>query len=389
MILSHKIQLEPTVKQRIALAKACGCARFAFNWGLAEWQKQHDAGENPTANKIKIKFNEVKGEKYPWIYESPKDANQQAFANLNNAFQRFFKKKGGYPKFKKRGVHDSFYISNDKFSTEGFVVKLPLIGEVQMFEKLRFNGKIQSGVVSRISDKWFLSISVDVVNKKKKPTGKRNKMIGVDVGIKDFAVTSNGEKFEGPKALRNNLKTMKRESRSFSRKQKGSNRHRKQKDKIAKLHYRIKCVRNDFINKLTTRLCRENQAIVIEDLAVSNMLKNRKLSRAISDCGWGEFKRQIDYKSRLFGTKLLFADRFYASSKTCSRCGAVKESLSLNERVFHCPECGFSIDRDVNAAKNLCTLGLRGRARGADTPVRNRCEARTKPLVRIPYLTTH
>jgi putative transposase len=389
MILSHKIQLDPTVKQRIALAKACGCARFAYNWGLAEWKKQYENGEKPNANSIKIKFNEIKKEKYPWIYESPKDANQQAFTNLGNAFKRFFKKQGKYPKFKKRGVHDSFYVSNDKFSTNGFTAKLPLIGEVRMFEKLRFKGKIQSGVVSRIADKWFLSISVDVGDKKKRPTGKRNKIIGVDVGIKDFAVTSRGEKFEGPKALRNNLKKLRRESKSLLRKQKGSNRSFKAKLRLSKTHYRIKCLRNDFINKLTTKLCRENQAIVIEDLAVSNMLKNRRLSRAISDCGWGELKRQLDYKSKIWNTEILVADRFYPSSKVCSQCGVVKDSLSLSERVFHCPECGLTIDRDVNAAKNLCTLGLRGRARGAATPVRNRCEARTKPLVRLPYLTTH
>jgi putative transposase len=387
--MSHKIQLDPTVKQRIALSRACGCARFAYNWGLAEWQKQYEAGEKPTANKIKIKFNEIKGEKYPWIYESPKDANQHAFANLNNAFKRFFKKQGGYPKFKKRGLHDSFYISNDKFTTKDFTAKLPLIGNVRMFEKLRFKGKIQSGVVSRTADKWFLSISVEVGNKKKRPQAKRNKMVGVDIGIKDFAVTSNGERFEGPKALRNNLKRLRRESKSLSRKQKGSNRSFKSKLKLSKTYYRIKCVRNDFINKLTTKLCRENQAIVIEDLAVKNMMKNHCLSRAISDCGWGGFKRQLDYKSKIFGTKLLFADRFYPSSKTCSRCGAVKESLSLNERIFHCPECGLTIDRDVNAAKNLCTLGLRGRARGAATPARNRCEARTKPVVELSCSTTH
>jgi len=358
MILSHKIQLLPNKGQTIELLKACGCARFAYNWGLAEWTKQYKEGLKPKAKDIKKKFNKIKGEEFPWIYESPKDANQQPFSNLDTAFQKFFKKTAKYPTFKKKGQRDSFYVSNDKVSLSSKHIKLPLIGQINLSEKLRFDGKIQYVVISRTADKWFASIAVDVGSYSKQRM--LNEHIGVDLGLKAFATTSAGKVFIAPKPLADKLKKLARLQRRLNRRTKGSKNRFKTKSKIARIFYTISSIRKDFLNKTTTSLCRENQSIVIEDLNVHGMLKNSRLARSISDMGWYEFRRQLAYKSQIFGTDLIIAPRFYPSSKTCSRCGYIKESLKLSERIFVCESCGASIDRDYNAAANLRTLGPRG-----------------------------
>jgi putative transposase len=380
MILAHKIALDPTVKQAIGLVKACGTARYAWNWALAEWKRQYESGEKPNTNALKIQWNKEKPE---WVYESPKDANQRPFANLRKAFVRFFKKKARYPRFKRKGVHDSFYLSNDKFAVDGSRVRIPIIGWVHMTEEIRFAGKIQSASVSRTADRWFISFSIDVGEYSKTRTG--DGIIGVDLGVKDAIVLSTGEKLEGPKPLRKSLKALGRRARRLSRKTKKSNRRTKAKRKVARLHARITNIRNDFLHKATTRICRENQAVVIEDLNVRGMVKNHRLARAISDIGFGEFRRQLGYKAKIYESEIIVADRFFPSSKTCSSCGSIKENLMLSEREFRCEDCGFTGDRDVNAAINLRTLGLREiYARGHRVSPRPGTaavvdEARTKP----------
>lgn len=354
MLLSHKIRMYPTAKQANALARACGTARFAYNWGLAEWHRQYAAGQKPTANALKKQWNACKP---AWVRESPKDANQQPFANLGKAFSRFFKHQGRHPTFKKKGQHDSFYCSNDKCRVEGAMIRLSSLGWIKLAEPLRFKGRVMSVVVSRQADRWFCAVAVETEEKRQRTS---NGIVGVDLGLTHFAALSTGEQIAAPKPLRKALKKLRRASQALSRSQKASKNRQKRKLRVAKLHAKVQGVRQDFLNKLTTRLCRENQAVVIEDLAVSNMQKNRKLSRAISDAGWGEFRRQLEYKGELFGTVILAAPRFYPSSKTCSSCGTIKEGLSLSERVFCCPSCGETLDRDLNAAKNLYTLGFRG-----------------------------
>lgn len=384
VILSHCIALDPNAVQRKALAQAAGTARFTWNWALAEWNRQHEAGENPTANALKKQWNKIKREQYPWVYESPKDANQQPFAFLRKAFVRFFKKKARRPRFKRRGQHDSFYVSNHVVALTGKKIRLPRIGWVRMREALRFAGKIMSVTISRTADRWFASIAVELGDDYTRPrTG--SKTTGVDLGLKHAAVLSDGRVFDAPKPLKRLLVKLKRLSRALSRKQKGSNRRRKARRRLAKLYARIANMRNDFLHKLTTLICRESQAVVIEDLNVKGMLRNRRLSRAISDVGWGEFRRQLVYKAELHGTRLIVADRWFASSKTCSACDHKKERLSLGEREFVCGACGLRLDRDLNAAKNLRNLaaGLAVTARGEDVrlkafgPDADLCEART------------
>ena len=215
-----------------------------------------------------------------------------------------------------------------------------------------------SATVSRIADRWFISIQVDVGDYQKTRTDSNT--IGIDLGIKSTVTLSTGEIFDSPKALRSHLKQLRRLSRTHSRKQKGSQNRKKSAARLAKLYWRIKCQRHDWLHKLTTRLCCENQAVVVELLAVKNMMANHKLARAISDEGWYEFRRQLVYKSSIYGTEVIVAPRFFPSSKTCSSCGHVKAKLSLAERTYTCCKCGIEIDRDLNAARNLCTLGLRG-----------------------------
>lgn len=357
--LSHQIRLDPTVKQANQLQRAAGVARFAWNWGLARWDELYAAGEKPTALKLKVEWNRIKGGQFPWVYDSPKDANQQPFTNLGHAFQLFFQGKAKRPRFKKRGRHDAFYVSNDKFNVDGRRVRLPVIGWVRMREALRFEGKILSGTVSRKADGWYLAVQVELLEDyQRERTGAET--VGVDLGVTTAATLSTGEKIDGPKPLKAHLKRLKRAQRRVGRKQKGSNNRKRTVRKAARLHQRIANIRNDWTHKLTTRLCRENQAVVVEDLNVRGMLANHHLARAISDVGFHEVRRQLTYKAPLHRTHLVVVDRWFPSSKLCSDCGAKHEDLVLSDRVFRCPVCEVAKDRDWNAALNLRTAGLAG-----------------------------
>ena len=356
MTLTHKIRLYPTIKQTILLSKSCGVSRFTYNWALAKWNELYEAGEKPSSLSLAKQFNAIKREEFPWITEVTKCAPERAFANLGNAFISFFKTKKGYPKFKKKGKKDSYYVSNDRIIFDNYKIRLPKIGWVRLAEKLRFNGKIMSGVVSRTADKWFISVAVEMPDKIFNQVENQDS-IGVDLGIKELAVCSNGTVFPTIKPLRKRLKKLRRLSKSLSRKVKGSNNRKKAKTKLSSFHYKISCLRKDYLDKITTYLSRNFKYISIEDLNVSGLMKNKKLSRAISDIGWSKFRRQLEYKTKLYGSNLITIDRFFPSSKMCSECGQIKDSLSLSERTFSC-ECGLEIDRDLNAAININTVGL-------------------------------
>jgi putative transposase len=394
VILAHKTQIDPTVEQRIAFARNCGTARLVYNWALNEWNEQFKAGLRPSAGALRAQFNKIKYDLFPWLKGIARDAHSQPFADLEVAFKRYFKKLARRPKFKSKGkARDSFYVANDVFRLDGGRVRLPRIGWVRLRESLRFAGKIMSARVSRTADKWFISISVDVGDLRY--DRKADGQVGVDLGLKSFAVLSTGESFDSPRPLRFYLKKLARLQRSFSRKKRGSNNREKLKVKIARLYARISNIRKDFIHKLTTDLSRKNQTVVVEDLLVSGMIKNRKLSRAISDSGWGEFRWQLEYKLKLYGGRLVVINRFFPSSKLCSGCGSKKDSLALSTRTYVCEACGMSLDRDHNAAINILAAGLAVSACGPEgsgccreTPVKpRRVEARTKPGVESFLLT--
>jgi putative transposase len=351
VILAHRIQLQPRNKHVTAFAKACGVARYTWNWALNRWATEHEAGNKPKATELKKAWNKEKPE---WVYESPKDANQQPFSNLQSAFNRFFKKQGRYPKYKKKGRHDSFYISNDKLTADGRYVRLPKIGRVKMAEELRFSGKVMAATVSREADRWFISFQVET----EVVPQHGSEIVGIDLGVKDAVVLSDGSKFAGPKPLKRRLRTLKKRQRKHSRKVKGSNNRRRSALRLARLHRKIKNQRKDFLHKVSSHIVSKAKTVVIEDLNVRGMLKNHKLARAISDIGFYEFRRQLEYKCKMNDVELIIADRWFPSTKLCRFCGSLNK-MPLSERVYKC-DCGHTEDRDVNAAQNLRTVGLAG-----------------------------
>jgi len=351
--LSHKIRLDPTEAQIAEFKKACGCARFAWNWALAKWNEKYAAGEKCTGNSLQKEFNAIKGELFPWISESSTWASKRPFANLQTAFIRFFKKTSKYPKFKSKSKsHDSFYLCNQVLKIQNKICQLPRIGEVRMREELRLSGKIMSGVVSRTADQWYLSVTVEL-NKLPRTVKTTSKVVGIDLGLKEAIVADDGDTFKSPKPLKRYSKILAKRSRQHSRKVKGSNNRHKAQMKLAKLHAKIANIRKDFTHKATSKLIDENQVIGLEDLNVAGMMKNHCLAKAISDVSWAEIRRQLEYKAKLYGREVRLVNRFFPSSKTCSKCGSVKKSLELSERVFKCSDCGYIIDRDLNAAINI------------------------------------
>lgn len=362
----HVICLDPTVRQAQAFARAAGVSRFAFNWGLAEWNRQYEAGEKPTAGKLRKQFNAIKGERFPWVYESPRDANSQPFADLDVAFGNFFAslkgmRKGrpmGHPVFRRRGEHDAFYVANDRLSFrrrgKRGVVRLPLIGDVRMQERLRFEGKIMSGRVFRRADRWYIAVHVQLDAHVERPA--EHATVGIDLGLKHAATPSHGDPVDAPKPLVANLRQLQRAGRRLSRRQKGGKNRQKAQAMLARVHQRIANVRKDFWHKLTTRFTRENQALVIEDLSMVFMLRNRRLARAASDVGLGAFRPMLTYKAEVYGRTLTVADRAFPSTQRCSGCGCIKsgdDRMVLGDAMYVCDACGLAEDRDRNAALNL------------------------------------
>ena len=382
MILAHKIRLDPTVEQSIHFAKAAGVARFAYNWGLAEWQRMHKAGEKPTANKVKAKWNEVRRVEFPWSLEVTKCSGSQGIINLGTAFKNFFeglkKPKGQrrvkYPKFKKKGQRDSFALWNDQFEVRALPfrfgkdrgeIRIPNIGWVRMREPLKASGRIMGAVVSRDADGWNVSIQCETPN----PTAAHvnpGSVVGIDLGISCLMALSRPlsdgrTQIENPKALRKAMRKVKKLSRRCSRQEvarkkhsaKTSRRAKKRRLALAKIHLLVANVRSDAIHKATTALANTFETIVLEDLNVAGMVKNHALAGSIQDAAFGEIRRQAEYKTAMRGGRVVVADRFFASSKTCSSCGHVAPKMPLSVREWTCPECGSIHDRDENAAKNL------------------------------------
>jgi putative transposase len=365
VIFAHKIALDLTKDQERYCRQAAGTARLTYNWALAEWQRQRDAGSKPTAMGLKKQWNAIKYERYPWLTDIHRDAHTQPFANLQKAFTAFFqnindrkagktRREVGYPTFKKRGKHDSFYMANDKLQIDGKRLRIPVLGWVPMREALRFTGKIMAAVVSRTADRWYVSVTVQV---DAPPRSCENQAgtCGVDLGITHLATLSNPrEHIDGPRPLKAALVKLRRLNRESARRVKFSANWRKTKRKLGRLHARIANIRSDSIHNLTTRLTQTYREIVIEDLYVAGMVQNQKLARAISDMGFGMFRQQLAYKAAVTGATVIVADRWFPSTRLC-KCGAVNETLTLADRVFTCAACGFTDDRDFHAADNLET----------------------------------
>lgn len=358
MITAHVIKLYPNKSQDLLLRRSCGIARYSYNWALAKWKEQYEAGEKPNAYKLIKLQNSIKRNDMPFFMEVSKNAPQYAIHNLESAFKKFFKGEAKYPKFKKKGRRDSFVAveNQQSFNQKDFKIKLPRIGWVKCAENLRFKGKVNNVTIKRIANIWFACINIEISNSTpalKPKEGDNQAIVGVDFGIKNMMILSDGSIYENPKALKKNLKRLNRLQRGLSRKQKGGKNRRKQQMRVARLHYRITCLRKSAIHQATTDIIKKFDRIVIEDLNISGMAKNRNLAQSVSDVSFYEIRRQLTYKAQWYGKELVVADRWFASSKTCSCCGQKKENLKLSDRIFECEKCGLKIDRDLNAAINL------------------------------------
>ncbi len=364
MLIAHRIALDPNNTQATYLARAAGVARFAYNWALAEWKRQYEACKvdnslpKPSQAALRRQLNAVKREQFPWMLEVTKNAPQMAIIQLGQAFQNCFAGRAKYPQFRQKGRHDRFSLSNDQFSLDGCRIRIPNLGWVWMRETLRLAGKILSATVSRVADRWYVSLAVDTQDDSPLPRTENQGAVGVDLGVKALATLSTGESIPGPKPHKALLDRLRRLSKSLSRKQKRSANRKKAKTRLAKLHARIANIRSDALHKLTTNLTRRFHTIGIEDLNVRGMVKNRRLARSIADMGFFEFRRQLEYKAARRGGQVVVADRWYPSSKTCSGCGHKLEKLPLSVREWTCPYCGAVHDRDVNAAVNLKNMAV-------------------------------
>lgn len=364
VIRGHIIALTTTPAQENYLGRAAGVARFAYNWALATWSDIHTLHvldpdvANTSEIELRRELNALKKDAYPWMLEVTKCAPQMAIKNLGKAFTNFFKGRGKYPRFKVKGRDERFTISNDHFSIQDNAIRLPHLGWVPMRESLRFQGKILSATVSKVAGRWYVSIAVEVASLSSKPAKNHGK-VGIDLGVNTLAVLwkddGTHEAYTGPRPLKALLPKLRMLARAVSRKVKGSNSREKARLKLARLHARIANIRKDTVHKLTSHISSNYSTAVIEDLNVRGMLQrsNRGLGRAIADMGFHEFRRQLEYKMDARGGQIIVANRYFASSKTCSNCDLVFKQLKQGQRTWNCVGCQTVHDRDVNAAHNL------------------------------------
>jgi len=389
---SLKIRLELNNKQQTLARQHAGVARHAYNWGVSVCQQAFERKQKiPSAIDLhKRLVAEVKTQ-HQWYYCVSKCAPQQALRNLQSAYRHFhriqkptkynrrktIRKSGkpvtileGLPQFKKKGVRDGFYLEGS-IRPDGKRIRLPHLGWVRCSEALP-QTDIKNVSVTRTADHWFVSFKVPFTPT---VTAKTGGTVGVDLGIKTLATLSDGTAFESVRPYKRHKRKLKLAQRKLSKKfvkgvKQQSKNHRKAQAKVARIHARIACIRVDALHKLTTHLAKNHSRIVIEDLNVRGMSKNHKLASAILDGGFFEFRRQLTYKAGWYGSQVVVADRFFASSKTCCACGAKKATLKLSDRTYRCESCGHCQDRDLNAAINLkqySTVSYTGSACGALT----------------------
>lgn len=357
MLLAHKIRLYPTLEQADYLLRACGSRRHAFNQLLAHFSQDGVKWSKAAAYQHYIK---VIRPQFPWYSEVSARVTRNAIDDLDNAFKHFFRRckngeKPGFPRFKKRGLNDSFALrEKPKFSIDGRWLRIEkLKTRIKLQQELRFTGAPCQVTISHKAGRFYASILVDTQDYN--CHAPEQEIVGVDFGIKKLAVLSDGTEIPANAALKRNLKLLAKKQRRLSRKQNGSNRRAKAKQSVARLHQRIANQRQAALHELSDYLTRTYKTVVIEDLNVRGMVKNRRLARSISDAGFGGLRSMIEYKAELRGNTVIVADRFFPSSKMCSGCGQIHD-ITLADRTIEC-DCGLAMDRDLNAAVNLENYG--------------------------------
>jgi putative transposase len=356
--LAHKIRIYPNNKAISYFNKCFGVSRFAYNWGIDQVKLAlSNRAKFLTAYDLSKRLNAIKYTHFPWMAEVSKWAVQAPLVNLENAYRKFFKKESKYPRYKKKGkVSDSLYIGMDSLKVQDKYLRIPKLGWIRMAQKVRFPGKVMFVIVSKQANQYFASIQVQLDPTYVYPHSCKNQTaVGVDLGLKNLVTLSTSEKFTGPKRIKKYERKLKRAQQQLAKKEKTSKNRVKARVRVSKIYLKIKNIRQDYCHKLTTNLVSKFRLIAIEDLKVSNMMKNHKVAQSIANAAWYELKHQLEYKAALAGSTINTVSSFFASSKLCSTCGTKNGTLQLSDRAWTCSICSTEHDRDINAAVNILT----------------------------------